>query len=583
MKLENFRKKTNEIIDLLTDSITNNNDNLENFFIYNKDDKDYLIYVDKETGTIKEYNFYNTISNLKDKKSIRQYITNNNYKNFNDFYNILKDYFLNEKCVDNIVFYLDFKQKEKLRFEYIDNNLYIYKNFIEFKNIQIDNFDKSKYKYLVKTYIKKVFPYFNEFLDVITYNLFDKGLKRSYVYINAKSDWGKSFLMDLFGELNIGFETTIQKITKTPSPYKSEHFKDKILLMIDEFTVFKHELKRLTNKYLLEPKNKSDVEVQLFTKLFVSAELSTSFDDTTDEQIINRIIFYDMYNSNVKKVEDLKKENIDLNELHNYLKVYVKRYITKKIKYIQNNNINVVKKIDEIFKKRKMNVEEIEKRMKKMFLDFVDTTTSNDTNNKQFVELYLFNSKIIIDKENKKVYITKFPKFVEEYFKNELDEQSYKKFKYKFNKKTLERIYNFDYDRITINNNRDRFYIIDIDYLEKTIDKDLTKEEYKSNKLLKQIAELQEKLQTSEKEKKDLRENLLNIITKNFDYNKANLETLNNKELLEFLDDLIQTNLTNTIIKNNRNKPNNNNNNNIEEIGNFEANEIFDNDDEFPF
>jgi len=508
MKLENFRKKTDEIAKLLTNSIINNDDNLQNFFIYKKDKKDYLIYVDKETGTIKEYNFYNSVYSLRSKKEIKQYITSNDYKNFDNFYYTLKDYFLNEKFVDNIVFYLDFKQKEKLRFEYIDNNLYIYKNFIEFRNVHIEDFDKNKYKYLVKTYIKNVFPYFDELLDIITYNLFDKGLKRSYIYVNSPSDWGKSFLMDLFNELNIGLETTIEKITKTPSPYNAEHFKDKILLMIDEFTIFKKELKSLTNKFLLEPKNKSQVNIQLFTKLFVSAELSVSFDDATDEQIINRIIFYDMYNSNVKKVEDLKKENIDLNELHNYLKVYVKRYITKKIEYIKRNNINVVKKIDEIFEKRKMNVEDIEDRMKKIFLDFIDITISNNENNERYIEFYLFNSKVIIDKEDKKVYITKFPKFIEEYLKNELDEQSFKKFKYKFNKKTLERIYKYEYERTTINKKQERFYIIDYEYLQETINNNITKEEYKNNKLLKQLNNLQIQLQQKDEEINKLQQQL---------------------------------------------------------------------------
>jgi len=542
---------------------------LSDTYLYTEDNKNYLIFL--KDGKVEKINLYNLLLKTSKNKSFKKILMEYDYKNFNELYADLIVYFENkELVVKNIVYKYDFKQKEEYKIKFFNETLFIQKNNIEFlfdDNIKID---KNKLHYYLESYLK-VFPYFIEFLNFITYNLFDAGRKRSYVYINAPSDWGKNFLLDLFSDLEIGIRTQINKLEKIPSPLSPEQFKNKILLMIDEFTIFKKELKELTNKFILEPKNKKQVEVQLFTKLFVSAEFSESFDDAVDEQIKNRIVIYNF--DNTLKVEDLKKENINLDELHLYLKYFIKEYLKRRIDFIKRNkNYNVIEKIDKIFNRRKIKSENIELKMLEYFLNLVSLYENNE---EKYINIHTINDlfynknyKIIYDKENEKVYITAFPKFLKYYLSEILDESNFKKYTWKFKKRILSKIFEFYEVQTTINGINNNFYVLDLKYLRKKYEiikrneKDINQISNIKNKILEnEIIELKQKLTQKEK--------LLNeIINK---YNKLEKENERLKRKLEELGNSSNTS------DNSYNK----NYNTIEEKPQLYVEPL--DDDEFPF
>ena len=496
---------------------------------------------------------------------------------FQKLYEILKElYKFKNKTINDVVYEINFRQKEKTKIEVVEqqnNNLKILKvikNNVDFVlNENEFKIDTKKYLKYLRLY-KEVFLNFIEYLNFLTYILFDSGRKESFVYINAPSNWGKSFLMSVFNELNVGLEVVAASLEKRPSPLTVEMFKNKINMFIDEFKVFKHDYKLLTDHFNLESKNRDEVQVPLFLKTFISAEYSTSFEDGVDEQITNRVIVYDYNTKKTKLLKDyvFNELKIDKEEFKFYIKLFIKRYLNKKINYIKHNfeKINIEELKNKIFEKNKIQAENLELKLLKLFFKeiniILERNKENIKNNNESLEITINeDNKIFVNKNF--IQFSNFKKFIEYIVKKE-DEETQKKLGHKIRTNILKSIFEYTVRQKRIGKARVDLIEIDLDYIERKIDlleKKDTKNEYKytnylKNKLLEkeqQIKQLQQQLKQKEE--------LLNDITNKYNNLEKELEMLKKEK------EVGGTSLNNY-----------NNNNNINSIDTQELS-----DDDIPF
>jgi len=607
---KNFKKqKTNEFEKLF--DILELNDTYLLYEEKGNSEKFYLVEINEEKNDIRKENLYNIVKdelfpflaeienpyyNKKNKKN------ENKIPDYQVLYQILKDlYKQKDKIVKNLIYDINFRQEETIKLEKFENDLYITKNNVSFyiKCNEYD-FNINKYKFFVKKYLKDVFPHFIEYLDYLTLNLFDKGRKTSYVYLNVFSNWGKSFLMDLFAEMKIGVITNSKSIEKVPSPLTPEMFNNKVNLFIDEFKIFKSELKEMTNKLLLESKNRDLTIVPVFLKTFLSAEYSASFEDGVDQQILNRVLIYNYSKEEVKGVEYLKeKENVDTSELMYYLKIFTKRYIQKRINYLKNKDgIYIQQKIKEIFDKRKLEVENIEHKIIKLFLNEIEFLLNNETslnynyekiNDKEVYNLDKGVKIVKIENNTEHIYISNIKNFLEILLNYE-DEETQKKIRWKLRTRILNEIFETTEQSIRLHKVVRKFYKVNINYLKQKLN-ELNNSESKTNiikfyeeqikQLNNKINELQKNVDNNEKEKEnEIIKSLQTIISKNF--GKArNLLPNNTNDLLNMLDNLIKQKMKEYFFSNSNNDTDTNTNENNKNNENIDIDDLI--DDEFPF
>jgi hypothetical protein len=377
----------------------------------------------------------------------------------------------------NVIYDIDFLQQDEIKFKIYqmqnkdENIIKITRNNVDFI-LDDENIEPKKYYRYLKLY-KKVFPDFFEYINFLALNLFDAGRKTSYVYLNAPSDWGKSFLMGVFNELGIGLTVLPKSLEKRPSPLTPEMFRNKINLFIDEFKTFKHDYKMMTNSLQLESKNRNESTIPLFLKTFMSAEYSASFEDGVDDQIKNRVMIYKYKKGEVELLKDLLlKEKIIDKEFMKYIKVFIKRFLTKKVKYIRNNidKIEIDKEINNIYKKNKLRVENLESKLLKIFLsEMYDLRERNNNREYPFEFNQDFDNKNqIIFLNDNIVRFTQLEKFVEGIIRNE-NKETQKKFEYKMRGEFYKEI--FEYTTRRAGTNKLKYYKeIDLNYLEKKLE-----------------------------------------------------------------------------------------------------------------
>lgn len=149
---------------------------------------------------------------------------------------------------------------------------------------------------IIEEYKQKVFPDLDNFLTSIVAARFSHNRKKAFTWIKCGSDWGKGFLTDRFKELGILVELSVDEVKQIMSGKPTGHgynsFRDCWILMFNEFTHVDSNIKRLEDSITISPKNRACVEVETFTKLFISATtVETLIDPTTnaiEDQFANR-------------------------------------------------------------------------------------------------------------------------------------------------------------------------------------------------------------------------------------------------------------------------------------------------------
>ncbi len=142
---------------------------------------------------------------------------------------------------------------------------------------------------------KEHFPLIDDVLEFIVASRFAQDRKKSYLWLHCDSDWGKGFLLGILRELGLVVEMSVKEIEAIfegkPAGRRPEDFKRAFVLAVDEFQTVKAEIKQLQSEMQLAPKNMLTSRVEIFTKLFLSAESVPSLEgeNGVEDQFANRM------------------------------------------------------------------------------------------------------------------------------------------------------------------------------------------------------------------------------------------------------------------------------------------------------
>lgn len=187
-----------------------------------------------------------------------------------------------------------FLEKQIIVKDDITSTITVITNKIHYKKVEKAGINEKEYKDIVLDY-KIHFPFFDDFLKLIVDMRFAKDRKASFLHLRVQSDWGKSFLSGLLKNLEIGFEVDYHNlINKGANDISPIQVRNSFVLLIDEFNNFSQEMKKLSHSFTFAPKFGLSETVELYLKVLLSAEHSPSFSGGVDDQIINRVMVFDI-------------------------------------------------------------------------------------------------------------------------------------------------------------------------------------------------------------------------------------------------------------------------------------------------
>ena len=135
----------------------------------------------------------------------------------------------------------------------------------------------------------------DEFIDLLVASRFAAARKKAYLWLKAESDWGKGALEAMLSNLGLVVSMSVPEIEKLfsggPVGRQMNDFKRAWVLLFNEFKTNKSELKMLEQAISFSPKNLPICKVELFLKLFTSAEAVESLvsgDTGVEDQFANR-------------------------------------------------------------------------------------------------------------------------------------------------------------------------------------------------------------------------------------------------------------------------------------------------------
>lgn len=242
-----------------------------------------------------------------------------------DFFDIT--FFVN--TIDMIKTKVDPFQTEKVIFKRFDRTLELITNELLIKETRLESgTTEETYETIIEDY-KEHFKDLDKFLDWIIACRFTNNRRSSYLHFWVEAGFGKSFLSACFKECGIVTECRYEDF-KSPSSLSPFELRNSWIILIDEFTIFKKEFKNLTNELIVDAKNQLRTIVDVYAKVFLSAEQSPSFEDGVDKQITDR-------------VQQIRPETIPLEKREKYINYgnslylqclsrYIYLYLKKEIK-----------------------------------------------------------------------------------------------------------------------------------------------------------------------------------------------------------------------------------------------------------
>ena len=139
------------------------------------------------------------------------------------------------------------------------------------------------------------FPEFDVFLSWLAASRFALDRKLAYLWMLLPSDFGKGFMMGQLKKLGAVVEMSVKEIEAAfegkPLARAPEDFRRAIMLWVDEFKTVKSELKQLQSEMSIAPKYQLSATVQLYAKVFTSAESVASLvsEHGVEDQFANRM------------------------------------------------------------------------------------------------------------------------------------------------------------------------------------------------------------------------------------------------------------------------------------------------------
>lgn len=141
------------------------------------------------------------------------------------------------------------------------------------------------------------FPELEEMLNFIVASRFAPDRKKSFLWWRATSDFGKGFVTSIMKDLGIVVETSVKEVETLMEGkavgLSADAFKRAMVLFVDEFKNLKSEIKQLQSHIELSPKFQLRQRVEIYTKLFASAENVASLvtQEGIEDQFANRMSY----------------------------------------------------------------------------------------------------------------------------------------------------------------------------------------------------------------------------------------------------------------------------------------------------
>lgn len=201
-------------------------------------------------------------------------------------------------------------------------------------NAAIESFDQS----IIDDY-KEHFPKLDDVLTFIVMSRFAPDRKKSYLWIHAPSDWGKGFFKSVLNNLNLIVDLSVKEVESMfegkPAGRSPDDFRRAFALVFDEFKAIKSELKQIENRIKLAPKFELMSEVEVFAKLFFSAENVPSLLGTSgvEDQMANRFNY--IHAGGILHGRQLLKK-IGSGEYMRHITGYVQHYVNTLVADMQN-------------------------------------------------------------------------------------------------------------------------------------------------------------------------------------------------------------------------------------------------------
>jgi hypothetical protein len=141
-------------------------------------------------------------------------------------------------------------------------------------------------------------PEFVRFLEILVACRFVADRKTAHVWMHCPADWGKTFFMGVLQGLGCAVQMSVKEIETAleggPVGRDASEFKTAFVLFVDEFKTVRSELKQLQNTITLSPKYQMAQTVQLYLKVFMSAESVSSLvgGDGVENQFAARFSYF---------------------------------------------------------------------------------------------------------------------------------------------------------------------------------------------------------------------------------------------------------------------------------------------------
>ncbi len=140
------------------------------------------------------------------------------------------------------------------------------------------------------------FPEVWNLVLLVVHARFATDRRHAFVWLHSPSSWGKGFFLAIFQRLGLVVEVSAAEIEKAmaggPVGLSLTDTLRTWILFVDEFKAASSELKLLNRQISISPKNQLRCNVQLYTKLFASAENVRSLvGDGVEAQFNNRFAY----------------------------------------------------------------------------------------------------------------------------------------------------------------------------------------------------------------------------------------------------------------------------------------------------
>jgi len=142
---------------------------------------------------------------------------------------------------------------------------------------------------------KKHFPELDDVLDLMVAARFANDRKQAHLWVQATSNWGKSFFLGCLAHHGLVVETSVSELSRVfdggPVGKTMADFMRSWVLAVDEFKGITREVKQISDSLPFSPKGQPTIRAPLFLKMFMSAEDVPSLanpDTGIEDQFANR-------------------------------------------------------------------------------------------------------------------------------------------------------------------------------------------------------------------------------------------------------------------------------------------------------